>query len=312
MNLVNNKFFIFFLVLYAASLVVLTMAGIEAGDVVVVFAVVGVGFSALTRLATARAEPLPSAVEPQRAELPLLIVLVIFVTSYLIWGGAFVNGLLPADWIESPQINYAVGLAKKLSIFVALPFASFRFLFGYRWRDFGLSGEALRAVFRNHLPAVLSISLFVAAFQFFASDAAVPVRRGELTATQLLIGAPLCFLWLALEAGLVEEFFFRALLQTRLSVFFKSKIAGVVLSALVFGLAHAPGIYLRGGAAEQLGENPSLVESAAYSIAVLAVGGVFLGVVWARTKNLFAVVIIHAAADLLPNLTEFFKIFHLK
>jgi len=38
---------------------------------------------------------------------------------------------------------------------------------------------------------------------------------------------------------------------------------------------------------------------------VLSVGGIFLGIVWARTKNLFAVMIIHAAADLLPNFGQF-------
>ena len=39
----------------------------------------------------------------------------------------------------------------------------------------------------------------------------------------------------------------------------------------------------------------------------LAVSGVFLGIVWARTKNLFAVIIIHAATDLFPNLSDFVR-----
>ena len=43
----------------------------------------------------------------------------------------------------------------------------------------------------------------------------------------------------------MEEFFFRVLLQTRLSAVLKSKLGGIVLASLIFGLARAPGLYLR-------------------------------------------------------------------
>ena len=43
----------------------------------------------------------------------------------------------------------------------------------------------------------------------------------------------------------------------------------------------------------------------AYAIVVLSVAGIFFGIVWARTKNLFAVMFIHAATDLLPNFKQF-------
>ena len=35
--------------------------------------------------------------------------------------------------------------------------------------------------------------------------------------------------------------------------------------------------------------------------------GIFFGIVWARTKNLFAVMFIHAATDLLPNCKVFVR-----
>jgi membrane protease YdiL (CAAX protease family) len=44
--------------------------------------------------------------------------------------------------------------------------------------------------------------------------------------------------------------------------------------------------------------------SAALSF-VLAISGVTFGVIWARTKNLFAVMLIHPAGDLLPNFAGF-------
>jgi hypothetical protein len=60
--------------------------------------------------------------------------------------------------------------------------------------------------------------------------------------------------------------------------------------ALAFGLAHAPGFILRGaGLHEAIGTNPSAVDSIAYAIVVLSFAGIFFGIVWARTKNLFAV-----------------------
>jgi uncharacterized protein len=134
------------------------------------------------------------------------------------------------------------------------------------------------------------------------------LRAGKFSGGQLLIGLPLCFIWLTIEAGLVEEFFFRAFLQTRLSAWFRSEVTGVVLMALIFGLAHAPGfIFRHAGAVEGLGANPSALDATAYSIATLAVSGVFFGVIWARTRNLFALMLIHAAADLFPNLSDFVK-----
>ena len=104
----------------------------------------------------------------------------------------------------------------------------------------------------------------------------------------------------------MEEFFFRGLVQTRCAAWFKSEVSGVALMALLFGLAHAPGFILRGaGIKDALGPNPSVADSIAYAIVILSVAGIFFGIVWARTKNLFAVMLIHAATDLLPNLKQF-------
>src|SRR5438094_9589758 len=104
------------------------------------------------------------------------------------------------------------------------------------------------------------------AFQFFLGNGAVPIRQGKFTAAQLLIGLPLCFIWLVIEVGLVEEFFFRALVQSRFGAWFKSEVSGIVLMSLAFGLAHAPGfIFRQAGGVEGLGPNPSALHAIAYS-----------------------------------------------
>jgi membrane protease YdiL (CAAX protease family) len=123
---------------------------------------------------------------------------------------------------------------------------------------------------------------------------------------------PISFLWLLIEVGLVEEFFFRAFIQSRLAAFFRSEVTGIVLSCLIFGLAHAPGLVLRGaGIISPVGESPSILLGVGYSIVILSVTGFGLGIVWARTRNLLVLMVIHAAGDLLPNFGELVEAFHI-
>ena len=105
----------------------------------------------------------------------------------------------------------------------------------------------------------------------------------------------------------MEEFFFRGLVQSRLAAAFRSETSGIVLMSLIFGLAHAPGfIFRQAGELEGLAPHPSPLDAVAYSVVILPISGITFGVIWARTKNLFAVMLIHAAAgDLLPNLASF-------
>jgi membrane protease YdiL (CAAX protease family) len=82
--------------------------------------------------------------------------------------------------------------------------------------------------------------------------------------------------------------------------------------ALIFGLAHAPGLYLRGaGAVTTLGQSPDLLSSIAYSIAILSLAGPAFGVIWSRTRNLLVLILIHARVDLPPFLPKFVDTFGL-
>ncbi len=223
-----------------------------------------------------------------------------------IGGPQWIDQHLPHPWVDSARIRFFIGLAKKLIVFVAIPFAIFRFGFGYRVRDFGIQREGLRALRGSHLPVVLVVGGAFLCFQYFASSGGAAFRREHFTAFQLFMGLPLCFVWLFVEAGLVEEFFFRGLVQSHFAAAFKSEVSGVVLMSLIFGLAHAPGfIFRHAGEVEGLGSNPSAIDAIAYSIVVLAVSGITFGIIWARTKNLFALMLIHAAGDLLPNFGAF-------
>jgi membrane protease YdiL (CAAX protease family) len=306
-NIFTNPWVLAGVVIYVASLALLwrnkTFSHADAITELIIF---GFAFPLVAWLTTLKAKRLPIAARRNGAEMALLFACLAGVTLYLIWGSTISEMVVPLRWMASERLKFFIVFARKLIVFVALPFLLFRFLFGYRWRDYGLQLAGLRALAGNHLPVVLVLSLSIFFFQYFLGGGAAPLRRGEFSAAQLAIGLPLCFLWLFIEAGLVEEFFFRALLQTRLAVWFKSEVTGVALMALAFGLAHAPGFILRrAGLAEAIGQNPTAADAIAYAVVVLSVGGIFFGIVWARTRNLYAVMVIHAATDLLPNLKEF-------
>jgi len=266
----------------------------------------GIAFPLVAWVTALRARPLVVTTRRSSAEMWVLFACLVGVVLYLVWGTAFSEALVPTNWLASERGKFFVVLGRKLIVFVFIPFALFRFLFGYRWRDFGLQFAGIRALGGNHLLVVVVLSALIVLFQYFAGTAAAPIRHGEFRTSQLALGLPLCFAWLFFEVGLVEEFFFRALLQTRLAVWFKSEISGVALMALLFGLAHAPGFILRrAGLSDAIGENPSVLNAVAYAIVVLSISGIFFGIVWARTRNLIALMFIHAAADLLPNLKQF-------
>jgi membrane protease YdiL (CAAX protease family) len=305
----RNRVLIVALAVYGLAFTVLLQnKSFEPAGAVIVLVLFGILLPAMAWIATRRASPLSISVRPDGWEMIALAGYIIALSLYLIGGPQWIDQHLPRSWIDSARIKFLITLAKKIVVFVAIPFAIFRFGFGYRLRDFGIQLDGLRALARNHLPVVLVVGGVLLAFQYFLSNGGAAFRQGRFTVYQLLLGLPLCFIWLVLEVGLVEEFFFRALVQSRMAAAFKSEVSGIVLMSLIFGLAHAPGfIFRHAGEMEGLGSSPSALDAIAYSIIVLAVSGITFGVIWARTKNLFALMLIHATGDLLPNFADFIK-----
>jgi len=303
----RNRVLVGGLIIYACAFVILLRnKSFDASGAIVVLIVFGIVFPLIAWIATRRASPLSISVNSGKTELIILVGYILVLSVYLVGGPQWIDQHLPYSWIDSARAKFFISLAKKLIVFVAIPFAIFRFSFGYRLRDFGIQGKGLEALHRSHLPVVLVVGGAFLAFQYFLSGGGAAFRHGRFSTYQLLLGLPLCFIWLFVEAGLVEEFFFRALIQSHFAAALKSEVGGTVLMSLTFGLAHAPGfIFRHAGEVEGLGSNPTALDAVAYSIVVLAISGVTFGVIWARTKNLFAVMLIHAAGDLLPNFAGF-------
>jgi membrane protease YdiL (CAAX protease family) len=109
--------------------------------------------------------------------------------------------------------------------------------------------------------------------------------------------------WNSVEAGLCEEFFFRACLQSRLAAWLKTPVAAIVATSLLFALSHWPGLYLRGNP-EVDGWSTDPIRVAAFTIATLSPLSIALGLLWARSRSLLLIVLVHGAIDALPNTAE--------
>ncbi len=300
---------VLFAACYAAAVLRLQAGGRSLEEALAILVLMGLAFPALAALLLRRSASLPPPAPPAGG--PVLAAtfgLLAFVTLYLAAGADAVDAALPAAWHASAAAHDVVVLAKKLLVFVLVPYAVLHAAFGRRPRDFGLGAPALRALRGRHGVAALVLSLALCAFQLLAGRGAAPIRDGEIAGATLAAGLALTFAWNLLEAGVVEEFFFRAVLQERLAAALRSDVAAVFVGALLFGLAHAPGYVLRaGGVADALGSHPGASDAIAYSIAVPAVASFLFAYLWLRTRNLYVGIVVHAAVDTLPNTADFVR-----
>ena len=146
------------LILYACAFAsLLRNKSFEPAEAIIVLVVFGGVFPMLAWAATLRAVPLSVAVKPSTTALIALTGYVILLSLYLVGGPQWIDQHLPHSWVDSAQIRFFIVLTKKLVIFVAIPFAIFRFGFGYRVREFGIQREGLRALCGSHFPVVLVV-----------------------------------------------------------------------------------------------------------------------------------------------------------
>jgi len=275
-------------------------AASAAGEALGVLIVFGGGFTLLAWSATRGCAPRVVEVRAPRAESLLVLgYLALFAVGFLGVGLSAVRAAFP----DEPLQNGAILLAK-LAAMVVLPLWLFR-LRGYRWRTLLDLAPGDRREWR----ALLVLCLALGVFQLVVGRGPQMLAEVGAAPWQVALVAPLTFAWLTLEAGLTEEFLFRVLLQTRLAAWLRSETAAIVVMALLFGLAHAPGYVLRGGYAfEGMAGPPDPLTAATYSIVVVSVIGFMFGVLWARTRSLWLVVLVHGFTDTIPHLAEFVKL----
>ncbi len=257
-----------YLACYSVALVFLgTTGGDDAWlDPLVSFGILGVIFPLLAFFLTRAVRPAqsPSAAPAAPA---IVIYLAVFALGVLGYGFTAIHA-----WIKAEPALSLTLLVIKLITMVVLPALIVGWLAGgvRRWLATSWHTQWL------WLP-LIGIGIAMLAFQAVFGRGLTTLNALHLPLTTLLWTAPVCFLWLLFEVGITEEFLFRVALQTSLADRLRSPIAGVLVGALLFGLAHAPGLYLRGSAGEEGMDGPVTIGWAiAYSIAVISPSGIFV------------------------------------
>jgi len=284
-----------YLAIWAASTAYIGLSGGDWTFPIISLGIFGVGLSAVSWFLTRKMDaPAVPVTKPRRESLALLAYLVIYAVLLIgIWLGSIKHAIPPGK-----QQDVAV-LAYKLLIHVGIPAAIIVLL-----------GGALRPLFdsgrerRGFWPALIVLSALM-----FALLAAVSPSLKEIGAFGLSPVAALAWVlgswaWMSLEAGVCEEFLFRACIQSRLTAWFQSPAMAIAVTSVLFALGHWPGLYLRGGPGVD-GWSSDPIQVAAFTIATLSPLAVSIGLLWARSRSFLLIVLVHGAIDALPNTADF-------
>jgi membrane protease YdiL (CAAX protease family) len=231
---------------------------------------------------------------PARESLAFLGYILVYAVLLIAIGLGAVKAAIPPGSTQDLAV-----LAYKLLVHVALP-AGFVVLLGSSLRPLFDSGTNRRGFWTT---------LVVLCALAFGLLSLVSPSLKQISAAGVAGGAAILWVvgswaWMSLEAGLCEEFLFRACLQSRLTAWFRSPAAGIALTSILFALSHWPGLYLRGGPGVD-GWSTDPVQVAAFTIATLSPLAVAMGLLWSRSRSLLLVVLFHGAIDALPNTAEF-------
>ncbi|HEX3914033.1 MAG TPA: CPBP family intramembrane glutamic endopeptidase [Steroidobacteraceae bacterium] len=286
-----------YLVLWTAATLYLAFKGADWTLPAISLAVFGAALPLLGIVLTRKAVPPVIAVRRPTLELcALLGFLVLYAVGFLGWGMSATRSAVPPGREQELLV-----LAVKLLVHVGAP-ALLLAALGAKIAPLFNSGVAKPGFW---LPLLL-LGAIILALMCVVSPALNEIRALHVSTTTLVWAAPAAFAWMAVEAGLCEEFLFRAVLQTRLAAVLKTQAGAVVTGALLFALAHVPGLYLRGEPGVD-GYSTDPVQVMAFTVAALSPVAVLFGTLWARTRSLLLIVLLHAAVDVLPNLHDFVR-----
>lgn len=286
-----------YLAIWAAATAYLGINGADWIFPAISLAVFGAALPTLSIALTRKAAPPPVVVRRPTLELWVLLgFLVVYAVAFLGWGMSATRAFVPAGREQDSLM-----LIVKLVVHVAVP-AILLAALGARLAPLFDSGIGRPGFW----PPLLVLGSIILVLMCVVSPALSEIAALHASAATLAWAAPAAFVWLALEAGLCEEFLFRAVLQTRLAAVLKSEAGAVVTGALLFALAHVPGLYLRGHPGVD-GYSTDPVQVIAFTVAVLSPIALLFGTLWARTRSLLLIVLLHAAVDLPPNLAEFIR-----
>ena len=290
---------LYLLIWGAAAAALMAERSDDFADAVSVFVVLGVLFPLTAWLLTLNRSAPPIAVARPRLELAAVLG---FLMLYAVFFVGYGLNAFHAAFPTVTRLSSGLLLGLKLLVHVAAP-AALLALLGARLWPLVASKTSPRAFWLT-LVVLGGGSL---ALLCLVSPALRQIAAAQLSPVGLTLAIAGSFVWLALEAGLCEEFLFRAVLQTRLAAVMNTEAGAACIAALIFALAHVPGLWMRSGDTVA-GHSKDLVHVIAYAVATLSPAGLYLGFVWARTRSLLLVVLLHALIDVLPNTADFARL----
>lgn len=114
---------------------------------------------------------------------------------------------------------------------------------------------------------------------------------------EILYLLPLTFFLIVITVGFTEEFFFRGVLQTRISRLLNSNLLGIIVTSIMFGIYSVPYYYLAAVNSNFMFWNQSLILVFGWSFLI----GIILGYVYLKSNyNLLSCVILHSTIQIIP------------
>lgn len=284
-----------FACIWSASAGYLVLHGRSALRPVVALVVFGMALPGLALLFTRGARPSLIPVDhPTRELTAVLGYLVLYAFYFLGWA----TGAVHAATNPGPERDIAI-LILNLGVGVSAPAVLLYLLGAHVGPLFGMG------IGRKGFWPILLVVGPLLALTVALAGANVKIAQGlALPPETLLWAVPSAFVFLVLSMGLAEEFLFRAVLQSRLSAVLESEVCAIVISALMYAMARVPGTYFRGGPGMP-GWSTDLWHIVAYAICVNGPLGILVGVVWARTRSLLLISLLHGFALTVIGVADF-------
>lgn len=283
---------------WGAATAYLAWKGADWTFPIIALLIFGVALSSIAWGLTRKMDgPAIAVANPARESFGLLAYIAVYAIVFIGWGIGAVKAA-----IEPGQAQEVAMLAYKLAIHVGLPVLVILSL-GGAVRPL-LAGGATRA---RWWVAFVAMSLILFGLLAVVSPSLSQVSALKLALPAVILSVLGAWFWMSLEAGLAEEFLFRAALQSRLAAWLKSPVVAILLVSIIFALAHWPGLYFR-GTPETDGYSTDPIQVAAFTIATLSPLSILFGVIWQRTHSLLLVVLLHGAVNALPFTAEFVRI----
>jgi membrane protease YdiL (CAAX protease family) len=213
--------------------------------------------------------------------------LVFLILSFITQGGGLFGGEF-SKWL------WFIALPILLVFLFSLPQKHIASLF----QSIGLRSQGLK---KAVLLAFLSYAVFV-----FIIPIILPESQWQTLQTlfhtplKLVVLIPLSFLFSLMTAAFTEEVFFRGILQTRLSIIFRSEIRSCLSVAFLFGIYHLPyAFYLTSWPT-----HGNMIWAISSVLAEQMMAGLLLGILWFRTRNLAAPILFHALVNTAAIMTS--------